>query len=167
MLFQYGDHFVDIVKEQPYKNIYTVRSSSPRALKDFRDATSSEMVKVPHHIYPYIVHIHEDSSPLRVPYPMASSIEVVDRLTPEPACFIYEYCYEQEGGDYIGEYGYCWPHEVESTADYLLTGEREIVGDPTFLPLFKIPGELVNAPFKIAEGEFEVGETEFPEETDN
>jgi hypothetical protein len=158
MLFNFGDHFVDVVRERPYREVLTVRASTPKALKQFRGVSSADVVKVPHHLYPYIIHVHEDSSPLNISYPTASSIEVVDRLTPEPACFIYEYCYVPEQGDYIGDYGYCWPDEVESTTEYLMSGERELVGEPIFLPLFRIPGELVSAPIKILEGDFEVSD---------
>ena len=167
MLFDFDGHLVDVVRERPYRNVLTVRASSHKALKAFRTASSADMVKVPHHLYPFIIHIDEDSSPLNITYPTAKSIEVVDRLTPEPACFIYEYCYVPEDGDYIGDYGYCWPYEVESTTDYLMTGEKELVGEPVFLPLFKIPGELVGAPIKILEGEFEVGDIDFPDEDDS
>jgi hypothetical protein len=153
MLFLYQNHLVDVVQEIPYPSLLTARASSAEALNQLVGSTSSEIVKVPHHLYPFIVHVNEDQLPITLSHQLSNAMEVVDRLTPEPACFIYEYCYESEDEKNIGDYGYCWPDEVDSTRDYLMSGEKSLMGDPVFLPLFRIPSELVNAPTSL-EGYF-------------
>jgi hypothetical protein len=169
MLFLYQNHLVDVVHESPYPRLFTVRASSTEGLNELLGSTSSEIVQVPHHIYPYLIHVHEDQFPIKVSHQALRDIEVVDRLTPEPTCFTYEYCYASEDDRNIGEYGYCWPNEVGSTREYLMSGEREILGEPVFLPLFRIPGELVNAPAPYLEGEFNLSGDEDidDEQTDN
>lgn len=168
MLFLYQDHLVDVVHETSYPSLMTARASSEDALIQLIGTTSSEIVKVPHHLYPFIVHVHEDQFPIVLSHQLSKAIEQVDRLTPEPACFIYEYCYESEDETNIGDYGYCWPDEVDSTKDYLMTGDKNLIGEPVFLPLFRIPGELVNAPTSL-EGFFNTSGDEDPNDyqTDN
>ncbi len=155
MLIHIEGVFVDVVREAPYKNVLTVRASDPKSLARFASSTCSEVIQVPHPYYPYIIHIDEYVIPLKLDYQLYKDIEVVDRLTPEPACFVYEYAYEEEDGSITGEYGYCYPHEVESTTDYLMSQERQPINEPVFLPLFYFPGELVGAPVTFADGEFE------------
>ncbi len=154
MLFEFEGNLVDIVKERPYKGIYTVRAASGRALRKFRKSSGGEMIKVPHHLFPFVIHIGEYSLPYKIPLAVQSDIEVVDRLTPEPACFLYEYAYEEDGRLH-GDYGYCWPDEIEETRDRLIYTEKPIEGDPIFVPIFRIPGELIGAPFRLPEGEIE------------
>lgn len=154
MLFDFDGSLVDIVKERPYKGIYTVRAASGRALRKFRKSSGGEMIKVPHHLYPFLIHIGEYSLPYKIPLAIQADIEVVERLTPEPACFLYEYAYEVEGKLH-GDYGYCWPDEIEYTTDRLMYREDPIEGEPIFMPIFRIPGELIGAPLKFPEGEIE------------
>jgi hypothetical protein len=160
MLLLHQGHLVDVVHESPYACVLTVRASTSSALKGFLAATSSEIVQVPHHIYTFIVHVHEDQFPVTLSHQLSKGIEVVDRMTPEPACFIYEYCYESDDESNIGDYGYCWPDEVDSTKDYLMSGDKNLIGEPVFLPLFRIPGELVNAPLTSLEGYFNTSSDE-------
>ena len=158
MLFNFDGKMVDIVREEPYKSVYTIRASSGRTLRKFRQSSSGEMIKVPHHLYPYLIHIDMDTCPLRVSALDFKKIEIIPRLTPEPACFVYEYAFTDDEGHLHGDYGYCWPGEIEHIYQNLLSSEKELVSEPTFLPLFRIPGELVNAPLKpLPEG----GEIEF------
>jgi hypothetical protein len=168
MLFNFEDQLVDVVIEKPYKNVFTIRASTSKALKSFRESSIAEMVKVPHHLYPYLIHIDMDSSPLRVSAFDYKKIEKLDRLTPEPACFVYEYAYSTDEGQVSGDYGYCWPDEIDWVTNNLMTSEKELLGDPVFLPLFIIPGELVGSPIRIVDGSTETTSFEdFDDETNN
>lgn len=155
MLFNFEDQLVDVVIENAYKNVFTVRASTAVALKPFRRSSIAEMVQVPHHLYPYLIHVDMDASPLRVSAFDYKNIEKLERLTPEPACFVYEYAYSTGDGETVGDYGYCWTNEIESVTNNLMADEKELLGDPVFLPLFKIPGELVSAPIRIMDGPIE------------
>jgi hypothetical protein len=154
MLFDFDGHLVDIIREEPYSEVLTVRASSGRHLRPFRRGSVADMVKVPHHLYPFVIHIGEYSLPFRISIKDQMSVENLPRITPEPACFVYDYAYEDEG-KVTGDYGYCWPSEVEKTRESLMCSEKELLGEPVFLPLFRIPGELINAPIKFPEGEIE------------
>jgi len=108
-----------------------------------------------------------DSSPLRVSAFDYSNLEKLERLTPEPACFIYEYAYLSGEDQAAGDYGYCWPNEIDSVTYNLMTSEKELLGEPVFLPLFKIPGELVSAPIRIMDGPIETKSFEEFDDEDN
>lgn len=149
MLYQLGDSFVDVVHEKPYEELLTVRASSVEALERFKDMTLGEIVQVPHHIYTHIVHIPIPVLETELNWRDLRNVEEVERLTPEPAAFGYEYAHEDEDGKAWGEYGFCWPNEIESVKQSLLTSERNILGEPAFMPIFYIPGELVGAPLKF------------------
>ena len=157
ILYQIDDHFVDVVREMPYPGIMTVRASSEEALAPFKDMTLGEIVQVPHHIYTHIVHVPTPVLETTFDWKDLSKTEFVERLTPEPAAFGYEYAWDDEDGKAWGEYGFCWPHEIQSTMKNILEGERNILGDPAFMPLFYIPRELVGGPLPFdLDGDVEI-----------
>ena len=147
--------YVDIVRESCYRNVLTVRASDKKSLQKVASCTSADIVQVPHPYYPFIVHIDEYVIPINFHHSHNKNIEVLDRLTPEPVCFVYEYAYEEQDGSVTGEYGYCYPDEVQSTSDYLMSQERQPINEPVFLPLFYFPGELIGAPVPWPDGDFE------------
>ena len=155
MLYKIEDDYYDVVRERPYKDLLTVRASSKKQLKRFADSTLGEIVQVPHHIYTHMVHVPLPVLETTFDWKDLRHVEVLDRLTPEPVAFAYEYAEEDEDGKVWGEYGFCWPDEIESTTDSLFSSEKNILGDPAFMPLFYIPSELVGAPIKfdLEEGE--------------
>lgn len=155
MLVSVDGTYVDVVREAPYTRVITVRASDPESLARFASSTCAEVIQVPHPYYPYMIHIDEYVIPLKLHYTQEKEIEVVDRLTPEPVCFVYEYAYEEDDGTFTGEYGYCYPNEVQSTTDYLMSQEKQPVNEPVFLPIFYFPGELVGAPIKFADSDVE------------
>jgi len=168
MLFNFEGQLVDVVIESAYKNLFTIRASTARALRSFRRSSIADMVRVPHHLYPFMIHVDMDSSPLRVNAFDYTKIEKLDRLTPEPACFVYEYAYSTGESEAAGDYGYCWPNEIDWVTENLMTSEKELLGEPVFLPLFKIPGELVSAPIRIMDGPIETTSfDDFDDETNN
>lgn len=155
MLIYVDGVYLDVVRERPYKQVLTVRAADRVSLRKVASCTSSEIVQVPHPYYPFIVHIDEYVLPINYHYSHNKDVEVLDRLTPEPVCFVYEYAYEELDGSITGEYGYCYPDQVQDTSDYLMSQERQPMSEPVFLPLFYFPGELVGAPVSWPEGYFE------------
>jgi hypothetical protein len=103
-----------------------------------------------------IIHVDMDSCPLRISAFDFKKVEVVDRLTPEPVCFVYDYAYYDEEGQIQGDYDYCWPQEKDQVFQNLLSSEKDMVSEPAFLPLFRIPRELVGAPYIPMSGEIEL-----------
>jgi hypothetical protein len=156
LLFNFDGKLVDIVREAPYRGVYTVRASSGRALRKFRQASPADMVRVPHHLYPFIIHVDMDSSPLRISAFDYKKVEIVDRLTPEPVCFVYDYAYYDEDGEMKGDYAYCWPHEKDQVFQNLLSSGKDVVSEPSFLPLFRLPRELIGAPLPPLTGDVEL-----------
>jgi hypothetical protein len=137
------------VVEAPYDRVLTIRASSEEALKPFTRLTSGQVVQVPHHIYTYIIHISEDVIGREFDWKDIRNVEKVDRLTPEPTAFVYDFAYEEEDGKVTGDYGYCWPNEIEEVTYTLRTSEKEILGDPSFIPIFFIPRELSGAQLRF------------------
>ena len=149
MLYQIDNSFVDVVHETPYVDLLTVRASSEEDLKAFTGMTMGEVLTVPHHIYKFILHVPKPVLEVKLDWKDLKNVEQVDRLTPEPAAFAYEYAVEHDDGTLRGEYWYCWPHEIEGVKESLLVSEQNILGEATFVPLFYIPNELVGAPIKF------------------
>lgn len=158
MLYQLGDSFVDVVREKPYEALLTVRASSAEALDRFKDMTLGEIVQVPHHIYTHMVHVPTPVLETELDWKDLRQVEEVERLTPEPVAFGYEYAHEDEDGKAWGEYGFCWPDEIESVKYDLQTCDKNILGEPAFMPIFYIPSELVGAPITFKFDEDSEGE---------
>ena len=159
MLVNFGEHFVDIIREQGYRDLLTLRSSSPEALAQFEGLSMSTVLQVPHHIYTNILHVSEEAMRLEHPKLDIGGIELFQRLTPAPIAYAYEWAIDHGEDGLEGTYWYCWADEVDSARDELFRGEDEIAGEPRFYPLFYIPNELVGAPLK-----FELEETEEDED---
>lgn len=164
MLIPFENDFVDVIREQGYRDLLTVRSSSPAALKRFEGLTMSTVIQVPHHIYTNILHVSEEA--MRIEYPQLKfhEVEKYQRLTPAPIAFVYEWAIDHGDENLEGCYSYCWADEVDATWSDLHHGEEEIAGEPRFYPLFYIPSELVGAPTKFSfltdddDEEFNLGE---------
>jgi hypothetical protein len=149
LLYQIENDFVDVVRELPYRDLLTVRASSAEALAGFTGMTMGEVLQVPHHIYKYILHIPKPVLEVKLNWKDLAQVEEVARLTPEPAAFAYEYAVEHEDGSVSGEYWFCWPHEIDSVIEQVNSSEENVLGDPSFVPLFVIPKELVGAPISF------------------
>ena len=149
MLYQLGDSFVDIVIETPYEGVLTVRASSEEQLARFKGMTCGEIIQVPHHIYTHIIHIAEDVIDREFDWRDLRNAEKVARLTPEPTAFAYDFAYEQENGEITGDYSFCWPHETAEVTRSLLTGDKLVLSEPIFIPIFYIPRELSGAPVQF------------------
>lgn len=145
MLFFVDGNLLDIVRENSYVDVLTVRSSSRDALKPLTRFTGAKILRVPDQFYPWILHIPKASAQLDIHYRHFGDTELVSRLTPEPQAYYFDYCYENDDGELIGDYGYCWPHEITETIQYLRHRENPALDVPTFVPLFYMPYELLAA----------------------
>ena len=146
MLYEIDGNFVDVVRESPYPDVLTIRASSTAALDKFTGMTVGDVLTVPHHIYQHILHVAKASLETKLHWKDLSNVEVLDRLTPEPAGFCYDYATEDEEGNLIGHYSYCWPHEIEEERNRLMHGEEPVAVEPTFIPVFYLPRELTGGP---------------------
>jgi hypothetical protein len=149
MLYQIDNGFVDVVHETPYEGLLTVRASNEDDLKAFTGMTMGDVLTVPHHIYKYILHVPKPVLEAKLYWKDLAQVEKVDRMTPEPVAFAYDYAVQQEDGSVAGDYWFCWPHEIEEVKETLLVSERDILGEANFIPLFCLPKELVGAPLSF------------------
>lgn len=136
---------VDVVREDGYADLYTFRASRVEDLAFLAGSFCSEPIAVQDENFPFISHVPSFGSPLSLWGAQWGQIETVDRLTPPPVCFEYSYAYESEDGTLNGEYGFCWPNEVEVVRERLRTMEynQPINGDVDFLPRFTLSRELL------------------------
>jgi hypothetical protein len=150
MLIPIENDFVDVIREQGYRDLLTVRASSAEALKRFDPLTMAVPLQVPHHIYDHILHVSEEA--MRMSYPSINfrDVEKFQRLTPAPIAYVYEWAIDHGENNIEGCYSYCWADEADATWSDLHHGEEELAGEPRFYPIFFIPDELVGAPPKFS-----------------
>ena len=143
MLFFVDGNLLDIVRENSYVDVLTVRSSNREALKPLTKFTGGRITRVPDLYYPWILHLPKFNTHIDIHFRYFSDTELVERLTPEPLAYFYDFCFENEEGDLIGDFGYCWPHEITETIQDVRHRERPALDVPTFIPLFYMPQELI------------------------
>lgn len=143
MLFIIENALVDIVREDLYTSVLTLRSPDRNALKNLRRYTGANIVRVPDQFYPWVLHIPQDNLHLDIRSSDLSNVEVVSALTPPPVAYYYDFCVQNDEGELEGDYGYCWPNEITSVTESLMYCEIPAFTDPIFLPLFRIPAELL------------------------
>ena len=143
MLYLYEDHLVELVREKPYSNIVTVMVTNRDALALLAKYSKTRATAISHYLYRGAVHIADNSLPLELSDEQLDAIEVVDRVTPEPVAFYYEYDVKIDG-EYALEYGYCWAEEAESRLLSIQEDIEDLRSEPVFFPLFRIPRQLVS-----------------------
>ena len=150
MLIPIENDFVDVIREQGYRNLLTLRASSAEALEKFDGLTMAVPLQVPHHIYDHILHVSEEA--MRMSYPSINfrDVEKFQRLTPAPVAYVYEWAIDHGDNNIEGCYAYCWAEEADATWSDLEYSEGELAGEPRFYPIFFIPDELVGAPTKFS-----------------
>jgi hypothetical protein len=77
--------------------------------------------------------------------------EEIDRLTGPAKAYVFDYVLQSaldRGGDVFGEYGFCWPEDVERTERSLYEREEPAADGVTFVPIWFLPDELTGAPRK-------------------
>lgn len=143
MLFTTEFGMVEIVKEIPYPGVFTILASDAETLKEFTKCTLAEIQMVPHHIYTHIIHVPEDNMLSSFDWKNLRAVESVERLTPLPAAYVYEYVWQtDEEEDLSVEYSYCWPHQVDQVRESILQSDKAIEGGIAFMPVFRVPREL-------------------------
>jgi hypothetical protein len=152
MLFQFQESFVEIVRERPYKDVLTVMATTPRSLREFYVRTPSHVLPVAHHIYKVMIHISESNLPLDVEPELLQELEVVDRLTAAPVSYYYEYAHPDLSGNMSFSGSYCWAGELSDIEKTLVTEIEDMIGDPLFIPLFRVPMQLIHASNKTQDG---------------
>ena len=152
MLFQFQESFVEIVRERPYNNVLTVMASSPKSLREFYVRTPSHVVPVAHHVYKMIIHISESNMPFDLDPTVLAELEVVDRLTAAPVSYYYEYAHPDMSGNMTFLGSYCWAEQLEEIEKSIAVDVEDMIGDPLFIPLFRVPMQLIRASNKNNEG---------------
>lgn len=152
MLFQFQESFVEIVRERPYNNVLTVMSSNPKSLREFYVRTPSHVLPVAHHVYKMMIHISESNLPFDVDPTVLAELEVVDRLTAAPVSYYYEYAHPDLSGNMTFSGSYCWAEQLEEIEKSIAADVEDMIGDPLFIPLFRVPMQLIHASNKNQHG---------------
>jgi len=153
MLFQFQESFIEIVRERPYKNVLTVMATNARSLKEFYTRTPSHLLPATHHIYKLMLHISESNLPFGVMPEVLAEIEVVERLTAAPVSYYYEYAHPDLSGKMTFSGSYCWADELSDVEKSLLENTEDMIGEPLFIPLFRVPMQLIQASNRQQGGE--------------
>ena len=152
MLFQFQESFVEIVRERPYKDVLTVMATTPGSLREFYVRTPSHVLPVAHHIYKMMVHISESNLPFDIEPGLLAELEVVDRLTAAPVSYYYEYAHPDISGNMTFSGSYCWADELANIEKSLASEIEDMIGEPLFIPLFRVPMQLIHASNKTQDG---------------
>lgn len=143
MLFEFLGGLVDIVREKPYPGVVTLRSSTYEAVGYFEGITPNPVIKVPHHLYPWILHLCQGNLPSELSQEALKDIEVLERLTPEPVAFAAEWTYRDESDVVVSDYDVCWPQDQDVIRNKVAYEHDELIDVVKFLPLFEIPKKLL------------------------
>jgi hypothetical protein len=151
MLFFVHDTFIEIVKESCYKDVVTVCGSSMKALAPFRGLTLAEPVRLQGQNHKWALHVPESQIPSKYRNKETGEFEEIDRLTGPAKAYVFDYVYQSaldRGGDIHGEYGFCWPENIQATEKSLYECEEPAADGVTFVPIWFLPDELTGAPRK-------------------
>lgn len=147
MLFFIDGNFIEVVKESCYKGILTFCSTSRKALLALDGSTMAEPVRLLGQAHKWALHVPENQAPNFLSG--HSGIETVDRIAGPAIAFAYEFVVESSlhgDGPAYGDYGYCWPEDIESTERWLFEREDPAADGVYFVPIWKTPDELTGAP---------------------
>lgn len=153
MLFHFQESSIEIVRERPYERLLTVMATKSRTLKEFFVRTPSQIVPVAKQTYKLILHISETNLPFFIEPETLAAIEVVERLTPEPAAYYCELAHPNSEGNLTFSGRFCWEEELHIVEDSLLANNEDMLGEPLFVPLFKVPMQLIHASNKQQNGD--------------
>ena len=149
MLFFIDGNFIEVLRETCYKGILTFCGPSRKALLALKASTLGEPIRLNGQAHKWALHIPEDQAPEFVSPYKYNGVEKVDRITGPALAYAYDYILEsslESEGSAFGDYGYCWPEEVEETERSLFEGENLAVGEVFFVPIWTLPDELTGAP---------------------
>jgi len=153
MLVPFQQNFIEIVREQPYKRVLTVMATSSMHLREFSVRSRSQVIPVAHHVYRAMVHVAESNLPLEMDLEALSDVETVERMTPPPVAYYYEYAHAGLKGNMEFSGSYCWAEELLKLEQSLLGKEQGMIGDPVFIPLFRVPMQLIHSSREKTDGE--------------
>ena len=149
MLFYINGAFIELVRESCYREVVTVCGPSKKSLSQFQGLSLAEPVRLHRQNHRWAIHIAESQLPSSFKPTGNQVINQVHRLTEPPLAYVYDYVFEsslESEGSLSGEYGFCWPDEVESTEASLYNRENPAADGVTFLPIWTLPDELTGAP---------------------
>lgn len=148
MLFFIDGNFIEVVKETCYKGILTFCSPSRKALLALDGSTMAETVRLLGQAHKWALHIPENQAPDFLSGVKSASLETVDRITGPAIAFAYDFVFETSlhtEGPAHGDFGYCWPEEIESTERWLFEREDPANDGVYFVPIWTTPDELTGA----------------------
>lgn len=149
MLFFIDGNFIEVLRETCYKGVLTICGPSRKALLDLKSSTMGEPVRLMGQRQKWALHVPENQAPNFLGFAMAREVEQVDRITGPALAFAYDFVLQSamdEEGPTHGDYGYCWPEEVEATHKSLFEREDPASDEVFFVPIWTLPDELTGAP---------------------
>lgn len=149
MIFFIDENFIEVVRETCYEGILTFCGPSREALLALKVSTIGEPVRLLGQPHNWALHIPEDQARDFVPPQAFSDLERMDRITGAALAYGYDFVLEssvESDGPTSGDYGYCWPDEVEVTKRGLFECEDPASDGVYFVPIWTLPNELTGAP---------------------
>jgi hypothetical protein len=145
MLFIHEDQLIDVLCEVSYEGILTVCGDDRKTLSALDPSGFSKPIRLSGYYFGWAIHLPIDCAPDWLNWKLHKDIEKVDRLTGPAKAYFYSYVKESaldENGVQWGDYGYCWPEDLERNKQWLLEGEDPALGEVYFVPLWYVPQEL-------------------------
>lgn len=145
MLFIHEDELIDVLCEVTYEGVITVCGGNRKSLAALDPSGFSKPIRLSGHHFSWAIHLPIDGAPKWLDWKLHKDIEKVDRITAPAKAFVYTYVKENavdENGVQWGDYGYCWPEDLERNKRWLLEGEDPVIGEVYFVPLWYVPQEL-------------------------
>jgi hypothetical protein len=144
------NEFVEIVREDAYQGVYTICCGTQEVALAIggQASTLAEPLEVSGQNLPWVIHIEEN-----VIFSLTRGldhrlIEGVKAFTPAPKAYAYSYLVPgslNENGVGMGDYGFCWPDELEITKRMLTECEDPVEEEIIFVPIWYLPDELTGA----------------------
>ena len=148
MLFYIDGNFIEVFRENCYKGILTFCGPSRKSLLELKSSTMGEPVRLMGQQHKWALHVSENQVPNFLSFKLSREVEVVDRITGPALAFAYDFvlhsAIDEEGLTY-GDYGYCWPEEIESTHRSLFERDDPASDEVFFVPIWTLPDELTGA----------------------
>lgn len=148
MLFFIDGHFIELVKESCYKGVLTFCGPNRKSLLDLKSSTMGEPVRLMGQQHKWALHVPENQAPNFLSFKLSREVEVIDRITGPALAFAYDFVLQSaidEEGPTYGDYGYCWPEEIEATNKSLFDCDDPAADEVFFVPIWTLPDELTGA----------------------
>ena len=164
MLFFYEGEFVEVFRESTYESVLTLCSNNAELLVAITSGTGTmaEPVELQNQNHKWALHVPDDRLVQLLKGIDTRAIEKVDRITGAPLAYAYDFILEsemnKEDGPRFGDYGYCWPEDIERTRAGLYECEDPADGEVIFVPIWTTPSELTGAPREPINWDVEDGE---------